>query len=245
LADARKLAGQYRSNIEAGGDPHGRKIEERRKVSVKRHEEVAQKLLDVEVLWNKYMQLAAAHLRSRGEKDRVFRRYILPCVHGMLVTQITRADALAVIDTLVAQEKRRMADKVRQEGAAFFPWLIEREHVDRNVFAGLRKATFGKSIRTRVLSDDELREIWLASEEEGRWGLWIKLLILTGGRNMEVRGARWSEFDLDARVWTIAAKRSKNGRAHTIFLTDAMLEIIADIPPFKRTTKRSSQLLPG
>ena len=34
LADARKLAGQYRSNIEAGGDPHGQKIEERRQIKV-------------------------------------------------------------------------------------------------------------------------------------------------------------------------------------------------------------------
>lgn len=233
LAEARKLACQYRSSIEAGGDPHGQKIAERRQIKVQRDEELAQELLDVEVLWEKYMQLVAAHLRSKGEKDRVFRRYILPVLRGKSVTQITRADALPIIDALVAQEKRRMADKVRQEGAAFFQWLIEREHIDRNVFAGLRKATFGKSIRTRVLSDDEVREIWLASEPEGRWGFWIKLLILTGCRNMEGRGARWSEFDLDARVWTISAERSKNGRPHTVYLTDAMLDIIAHIPRFK------------
>jgi integrase len=233
LADARKLAGQYRSSIEAGGDPHGQKIEERRQIKVQRDQELAQKQLDVELLWMKYMQLAAAHLRSKGEKDRVFRRYILPSVQGMAVTQITRAHTLAIIDALVADEKRRMADKVRQEGAAFFQWLIEREHVDRNVFAGLRKATFGKTIRTRVLSDDEVREIWVASEPEGRWGLWIRLLILTGCRNMEVRGARWSELDLEARVWTIPAERSKNARPHAVYLTDAMLDIIAHIPRFK------------
>ena len=126
-----------------------------------------------------------------------------------------------------------MADKVRQEGAAFFQWLIERDHVDRNVFAGVRKASVGKSIRTRVLSDDELAAIWRASEPEGRWGLWIKLLILTGGRNMEVRGARWSEFDLGARLWTIPAERSKNGRAHTVYLTDLMLKLLNEVPRFE------------
>jgi hypothetical protein len=123
LADARKLAGQYRSSIEAGGDPHGEKVEERRQIKVQRDQELAQKQLEVELLWKKYMQLAAAHLRGKGEKDRVFRRYILPSVQGMAVTQITRAHALAIIDALVADEKRRMADKVRQEGAAFFQWL--------------------------------------------------------------------------------------------------------------------------
>jgi integrase len=59
------------------------------------------------------------------------------------------------------------------------------------------------------------------------------ILILTGGRNMEVRGARWSEFDLDARMWTIPAERSKNGRPHTVYLTDAILQLLKKVPRFK------------
>jgi len=98
----------------------------------------------------------------------VFRRYILPTVKGKCVTEITKAHALKIIDGLVARDKRRMADKVRQEGAAFFQWLLEREHVDRNAFSGIRKTIPRKTIRTRLLSDVELREIWLASEAEGR-----------------------------------------------------------------------------
>jgi len=203
LADARALAGRHRSRIEAGEDPHDEKLQAR-----KQERELARQLaeaqhLDVERTWEKYMQLVASQLRSRDEKDRVFRRYILPTVTGKCVTEIPKAHALKIIDSLVAQDKRRMADKVRQEGAAFFQWLLEREHVDRNVFSGIRKANPRKTIRTRVLSDAEQRQIWLAREVEGRWSLWIKLLILTGCRNMEVRAARWSEFDNEARLWTI------------------------------------------
>ena len=232
LGEARTLAGKYRGSIEGGGDPHGEKIEERRQVELQRHMVVEQDQLGVELLWGKYMALVASQLRSRGEKVRIFRRYILPDVRGHLVTEITKSHALKIIDALVTQDKRRMADKVRQEGAAFFQWLIERDHVDRNVFAGVRKASAGRAIRTRVLSDDEVAAIWRASEPEGRWGLWVKLLILTGARNMEGRGARWSELDLDARTWTISAARSKHGRPHTLYLTDAMLAIISDIPRF-------------
>jgi hypothetical protein len=220
LGEARALAGRNRASIEGGGDPHADKIAERQQAELKRHVVVEQQRLDVEVLWDKYMQLVASQLRSRSEKDRIFRRYILPVVRGLPVTEIAKGHALQIIDPLVAQDKRRMADKVRQEGAAFFQWLIEREHVDRNVFACVRKASVGKTIRTRVLSDDEIGAIWRASEPEGRWGLWVKLLILTGGRNLEVRGARWPEFDLGARLWTIPADRSKNGRPHTVYLTD-------------------------
>ena len=233
LGEARTLAGQHRSRIEGGGDPHGEKLEERRRAEALRNQVIEQQKLDVEVLWEKYMKLVASQLRSKDEKDRIFRKYILPPVKGLCVTEIGKAHALEIIDALAAQDKRRMADKVRQEGAAFFQWLVEREHVPRNVFAAIRRACAGKSIRTRVLNDDEVMAIWSACESEGRWGLWIKLLILTGGRNMEVRGARWSEFDLDARLWTIPAARSKNGRPHTVFLTDAMLALLGAVPRFK------------
>lgn len=233
LGEARKLAGKHRATIEAGSDPHGEKIAQRQRTKAEQLQAEEQEKLDVEVLWKKYMQLVASRLRTRGEKDRIFRKYILPAVAGMSVREIGKRHALEIIDAIVAQDKRRMADSVRQEGAAFFAWLVEREHVDRNVFAGIRKANASKVIRTRVLLDEEVRAIWHACEPEGRWGLWIRLLILTGGRNMEVRAAKWSEFDFEARVWTIAAARSKNGRPHTAHLTDAMLALLNRVPRFK------------
>ena len=233
LGEARSLAGKHRATIEAGSDPHGERIAQRERTKAEQLQAEEQEKLDVEVLWNKYMQLVASRLRTRGEKDRIFRKYILPAVAGMSVREIGKRHALEVIDAIVAQDKRRMADSVRQEGAAFFAWLVEREHVDRNVFAGIRKANASKVIRTRVLLDGEVKAIWHACEPEGRWGLWIRLLILTGGRNMEVRAARWSEFDLEARIWTIAAARSKNGRPHSVHLTDAMLALLDQVPRFK------------
>ncbi|HWK40815.1 MAG TPA: integrase family protein [Croceibacterium sp.] len=213
LGDARRLAGQYRAKIEAGADPHGDKLEHRREAANRKREEVEQQQLDVEVLWEKYKLQVASGLRSKDEKERIFKRYILPVVRGLSVTKITKAHALQIIDELVDRDKRRMADKVRQNGSAFFQWLLEREHVERNVFAGLRGAWTNKVIRTRVLSDQEVRAVWLASEPEGRWSLWIRLLILTGCRNMEVRGARWSEIDRKARLWTSPQRRANRRSA--------------------------------
>lgn len=232
LGDARKLAGRFRSEIEAGGDPHGAKMEQRLAAAKLRQAEFDKERLDVERLWETYMQQVASQLRTRAEKNRVFRKYILPYVEGRCVTEITKNHALAALDALVAEDKRAMADKVRQEGAAFFQWLIERDHVERNVFARIRKIRAAKVIRKRVLTDDEVAAIWWASEAEGHWNCWIKLLILTGGRNAEVRGARWSEFDLETRLWTIPAERYKNGYAHTVYLTDAMLAVLNAVPRF-------------
>ena len=181
------------------------------------------------------MQLAASQLRSRGEKDRLFRRHILPVIGKLCITRVGRSHALEAIDPLVAEGKLRLADKVRQEGAAFFTWLLEREHVDRNVFAGIRKASIGSAIRTRVLTDEELCNIWKLSEPEGRWSQWIKLLILTGCRNSEVREARWSEFNLDERIWVIPAERAKNKAPQHIHLTESMLDVLKNIACFPDT----------
>jgi len=240
LGEARKLAAQHRVEIETGGDPHEDKLSQRRLEDEQRRLEKEQERLEaerqkleVERMWEKYMQLVASQLRSRAEKDRVFRKYILPTVKGLCVTEIEKRHALEIIDGLVARDRRRMADKVRQEGAAFFEWLIEREHVDRNVFARIRKAMVKRTIRTRILSDDEIAVIWKVSEPEGHWSCWIKLLILTGCRNMEVRGARWSEFDFEQRLWTIPAERYKTGRSHTVYLTDPMIPILHEIPRFR------------
>lgn len=152
LGQARTLAGQFRNSVEAGGDPHGDKLAERLQLEAQRRLETERERLDVERMWEKYMQLVASQLRARGEKDRVFRKYILPTIRDLCVTEVTKTHALTIVDTLVAQDKRPMADKVRQEGAAFFEWLIERDHVERNVFARIRKTRNAKSIRKRVFA---------------------------------------------------------------------------------------------
>ena len=40
----------------------------------------------------------------------------------------------------------------------------------------------------------------------------LRLIVLTAGRSGEARRARWTEFDLDAAVWTIPEDRTKTGK---------------------------------
>ena len=58
----------------------------------------------------------------------------------------------------------------------------------------------------------------------------LELLILTACRSGDVRGARWSEFDLDERLWTIPVGRIKGGREHQIPLSDAAVRIVESLP---------------
>jgi integrase len=43
----------------------------------------------------------------------------------------------------------------------------------------------------------------------------------------EVIGMRWSEVDLENKVWTIPAKRTKQHREHRVPLSDRVVELLA------------------
>lgn len=54
------------------------------------------------------------------------------------------------------------------------------------------------------------------------WGrMALEMAILTAARSREVRGARWSEVDLEAGLWTIPAERMKNGKVHVVPISGA------------------------
>jgi integrase len=54
----------------------------------------------------------------------------------------------------------------------------------------------------------------------------LELAILTATRTGEVIGAKWTEFDLECRVWTIPADRMRNAREHRVPLSDAVIGVV-------------------
>jgi len=54
----------------------------------------------------------------------------------------------------------------------------------------------------------------------------LEFVILTAARSGEVRGARWAEIDLGAKVWTVPAARMKANREHRVPLSKPAIAII-------------------
>ena len=61
-------------------------------------------------------------------------------------------------------------------------------------------------------------------KQEGVAALALELLILTASRTGEVIGARWSEIDLQKRLWTVPAERIKAGREHRVPLSSLAID---------------------
>lgn len=81
-----------------------------------------------------------------------------------------------------------------------------------------------KHIKSMPYKDVPAFYNWLA-DQSSLTALALRLLILTATRTSEVRLATFDEIVDD--VWTLAPKRTKNGREHRVPLTDEALAIVA------------------
>jgi integrase len=67
-------------------------------------------------------------------------------------------------------------------------------------------------------------------ERRGSGARALEWLILTACRSNEARGARWSEIDVAAKLWTIPAARMKAGKEHRVPLSDAAVSLLNALP---------------
>jgi len=116
---------------------------------------------------------------------------------------------------------------------------VKRGAVAVNPFAAL---PISRSVtkRERVLSDQELAEIWRAAGDVAApYGSIVRLLILTGQRRGEVAGMAWNEIADDLTAWTMPGQRTKNGTVHAVPLSTTASAIIkATLPAATKDAKR-------
>jgi integrase len=70
-------------------------------------------------------------------------------------------------------------------------------------------------------------------EREATAALALEFCILTAARSGEVLGGRWSEFDLDKKIWTVPANRMKAGREHRVPLSGRAVSILKQLAGLK------------
>ena len=70
-------------------------------------------------------------------------------------------------------------------------------------------------------------------EREAASALALELCILTAARSGEILGMRWSEIDLDKKIWTLPADRMKAGREHRVPLSPRAVAILHKLEKLK------------
>jgi integrase len=230
LAEAREKARHWLTMIGRGVDP--REAERRA-----REEADARRADTFGAAAEEYLARVVRRQRCGATAERVIRRELIPVWSEMPLTDITRRDVVNLVEMIADRPAPSQAHKAFGHARAFFNWAINRGTYGLEASPCDRvkpsKLIGPKEARTRVLTDDEIAALWRAAEAlPYPIGPFYRMLLLTGQRLEEVAGARWPEFDLAARLWTIPSERFKSGTVHRVPLTDGVLALLRALPRF-------------
>ena len=163
--------------------------------------------------------------------ENIFNRIIVPAWRDRTIDSIRRRDIIDLVEDVAASGRGYHANRTCAVLSKFFAWLVARDALAVSPVTGVERPHKEK-IRSRILTDDELRALWLACGHEGASGEAIRLMILTGARRGEVGEMPRREVDQDHQLWNLPAERTKNGQSHTIPLSRQAWTLIGARPRF-------------
>jgi integrase len=235
LSSARQKAARWKNQIDSGIDPTAEEERQRRAEEQKQANSFAA------VAEQFIAHIHRQKLRTADLMEHDLRKTFVTAWGRRQITEIKSEDVKRIIRAALDRGAKYQAHSDFTLIRRVFNWSLgtddhglQSNPCDRLSATDLIGA---REPRDRILTDAELRALWRASERmQYPHSRLYKLLVLTGLRLGEVCGARWSEFDLERRQWTIPAARMKKTRAgakpHMVPLTTAMLDVLNTIPRF-------------
>jgi integrase len=176
--------------------------------------------------------------------------YVHPVFGALPVQVIDTALVTKAIEPIWA-EKPETAGRVRGRIEAILDWAMARGHRQGENPARWRghldKLLPQKTKVRRVEHHPALPYPEIGAfiadlcQQEGVAACALEFAILTAARTGEVIGARWDEFNLAERLWTVPAERMKAGREHRVPLSDAALAIVETMA----ATRQGNFVFPG
>lgn len=240
LETARATARLWIEQIANGIDPV---TEARRRADVERRQRDADRVrqdVTFAAVAEDYLKRKVAGQRRAAEAGRIVRNILVKAWGNTPITDISRRDVVRLVEEINDRPAPVYAALVFAHARSLFGWVVNRGiyGVEQSPCERIKVGDLvsrRKQARLRVLSDDELLCFWKAT---GRmpypWRQMFRLLLLSGARRNEAAGAKWGEFDLERKVWTIPQERFKSGVSHLIPLTADMLNILGGVPRFRK-----------
>jgi integrase len=171
---------------------------------------------------------------------RVFEHDVLPRWGDRPLASIGKTDILALLAEKAGHRERARkgaaggavvaANRVLARLSTFFKWAARVDIVATDPTIGIR-AVGREKPRDRFLSDAEIVAFWAATGDGSAWSALFRLALLTGQRSrQEIGGMRWSEVDVENRVWEVPAARSKNSKSHVVHLSALAMRQLEPLP---------------
>jgi integrase len=203
-----------------------------------------------------------ANGKRKGRKDggafvaAQFERHVFPLIGNMAAADLTRSDLFSVLDARKSAGTMRTANMLLTDLSQMLKFAALRDIVPQNLLLGVERNDVGgkETERERVLTEDELRQLWAAlpsARLHPRSRCALSLILATGARVGEAMGATWADahtsrdrtallrdaassaetkfgiVDMAARTWHLPD--TKNQRDHTIHLSDFALTCLQEL----------------
>ena len=223
---ARKLAKKAYGRTNAGEDPAEEKAVERR-------------MLTIAELAERYLEYVRTYKRSHDIDERYLRNHVVPKFGKKHLNELEQADILNWL------ESKRKKDGYAQ--ATVNRWQVILCHMYKmakrwglpgaeiNPLEGVPQKACENQIE-RFLSKDETQRLLEAvdASPNTQLGAIVRLLLLTGCRKRELLDARWSEIDMDRRIWRIPMERAKTSKTRHVPLSDQAVEVLKSLRRWDR-----------
>ena len=241
LADARAKRDEAKRGIAGGIDPSEAKREEK----ISRELNVRNTFQEIACEWHssklyKWSEGYASDIMEAFNKD------VFPYIGKKPISEIKPLELLNVLRRMEGRGATEKAKKVRQRCGEVFRYAIVTGRAEYNPAPDLTSAMQGhESSHYPFLNAPELPAFFEALSRYSGSELVVlaaRLLIITGLRTGELRGATWQEIDVDAAVWEIPAERMKMRRPPIVPLS---LQAQAIIMRIREMTGRYPYIFPG
>jgi integrase len=233
LADARKLANDFRLQVLDGRDPKDERDKQRAVAVAERahritFDEAVSKCLETKSLeWK--------NVKHGQQWINTLTTYASPLLGKHPVELITTDLVYKVLEPIWVT-KTETATRVRQRIEVVLDWCKARGYFKGENPARLKgalgellpKAQKIKKVEHHAaIHYTQVHEFVTALRAMPDTApLALEFMLLTAARTGETVGARWDEIDLAANVWTVPAERMKAGREHRVPLCNRAVSIL-------------------
>jgi integrase len=165
--------------------------------------------------------------------ERFLKADAYPYIGHLPIRSVTAAHLLEIIRRVEGRGAETVALLVRQWSSAIFRYAVATLRADADPAAALKGAIHRPKVEHhKPLSREQVGDFVKAVESDGGYRttvIALRLMLLTFVRTVELRAAKWSEFDLDGAQWRIPAERMKMREPHLVPLSTQALELLEEL----------------
>ena len=236
LSEAREEAAKIRVKITKGLDP---------KIKIQEDKRANREAYTVADLVDEYLEKwAKPRKKSWREDERILKKDVLPLWGRRKAKDLRRRDIVLLIDKVVDRGAPIQANRVLATVRKMFNFALSRSTLEQSPCVAIQ-APAKENRRDRVLSDDDIRNLW-CNLDKCRMSkgirLILKLLLVTAQRKGEIAFSEWKEFDFNTGWWTIPKEKSKNALPHRVPLSKMTLDLLNTA---KELSNNSRWVFPG